>query len=77
MVVRGASDIPATGPERWISKGAERLTAEGISQEEIENLQSTKQGRALLIEASDAKPNSKRLESVLQRLRTATSQGGQ
>ena len=77
IAVRGASDIPATGPERWISRGAERLTAEGISKEEIENLQSTKQGRALLIEASDAKPNSKRLESVLRRLRTATSQGGQ
>jgi hypothetical protein len=62
------------GPEMWASNGARILLQNGISESEIEDLKKTKRGQALLIEASDAKPGSVRMESVLKQIRTA---GGQ
>lgn len=67
---------PKKGPEKWVSTGANKLNQAGISQDIIDSLRQSKQGRDLLIEASDASPGSKRMESVLKRIRTA-NQGGQ
>ncbi len=72
-----SSPVPTRGPERWVNDGANKLNQAGVSQEEIEALRSTKEGRDLLIEASDASINSRRMESVLQRIKTATRQGGE
>lgn len=69
-------DAPKKGPEKWVNDGAEKLNSVGIPQEEIERLRQTKEGRDLLIEASDASPNSKRMEAVLRRLRASNQEGG-
>lgn len=68
---------PKKGPEKWVNDGAQKLEQVGIPKDQIQKLRGTKQGRNLLMEASDASPNSKRMESVLRQIRTATSQGGQ
>ena len=76
MSVASNEDKPQKGPEKWVNTGASKLNQAGISQDIIESLRQSKQGRDLLIEASDASPGSKRMESVLKRIRTA-NQGGQ
>jgi len=63
------------GPEKWVNDGARVLLENGVSSKDIESLKQTKQGRNLLIEASDAKPGSVRMDGVLKKIRTA--QGGQ
>lgn len=74
----GVFAAPATserGQERWITTGARKLQEAGISQDQLEQLRSTKAGRNLLIDASDASPGSRRLDSVLKRIREM--KGGQ
>lgn len=70
------NDRPTKGPEKWVLDGIDKLNQAGIPAEELEALRGTKQGRNLLIEASDATPGSKRMESVLKRIRIASA-GGQ
>jgi hypothetical protein len=75
--VRSAqNEKPKGGPEKWVTDGINNLNQAGIPMEDLEALKATPKGRELLIEASDASPKSKRMESVLKRIRTA-SQGGQ
>ena len=64
------NEKPTKGPDKWVNVGAETLQQSGISEDQIEQLKKSKSGRDLLIEASDAKPNSKRIESVIKRIRT-------
>ena len=52
---------PAKGEELWMQKGAEKL---GIDSEKV----TSKQGKQLLIEASDLPPDSKRLKTIKQQL---------
>lgn len=52
---------PAKGEELWMQKGAEKL---GIDSEKV----TSKQGKQLLIEASDLPPDSKRLKMIKQQL---------
>lgn len=76
-----SEDLPSPqndkGPQRWIRVGAEKLNQAGISPAEIEALRKTKAGQSLLIDASDASPDSVRMKSIIQKIRTASSQGGQ
>lgn len=74
---RAAENKPQKGPDKWVLDGIEKLNQAGIPQDHLETLRQSKSGRDLLIEASDAAPGSKRMESVLRRIRTATAQGGQ
>jgi hypothetical protein len=62
---RRPSGIPKGGPDRWARTGAERL---GISGLEAESLMQSKRGKQLLIEASDLKPGSKRLQSIKEQI---------
>lgn len=71
------NERPKKGPEKWVLDGIDKLNQAGIPAQDLEALRASKQGRDLLIEASDAAPGSKRMESVLRRIRTATAQGGQ
>lgn len=71
------NERPKKGPEKWVLDGIDKLNQAGIPAQDLEALRTSKQGRDLLIEASDATPGSKRMESVLRRIRTATAQGGQ
>lgn len=73
--MRSADERPSKGPEKWVLDGIDKLNQAGIEKDQLEVLKGTKQGRDLLIEASDASPNSKRMESILKRVRSA-SRGG-
>lgn len=59
---------PIKGSEKWVNDGATKLEQSGLDPQEIEQLKKSKSGRELLIEASDAKPNSQRMKSVLKRI---------
>lgn len=74
-IPKAAEERPQKGPERWVNDGIETLNQAGVPMEQLEQLKTTQKGRALLMDAQGAKPGSKRLESVLQRIRTAS--GGQ
>jgi hypothetical protein len=52
---------PSGGEARWIQSGAQKL---GLGGSDVRDLQSTAQGRRLLIEASDLKPGSKAIQRV-------------
>lgn len=65
-----SDDEPTKGTQKWVNDGAAKLEQSGLDSKEIEQLKKSKPGRELLIEASDAKPNSKRMDSVLKRIRT-------
>lgn len=53
------------GEDRWAMRGAEKL---GVSPELAERAMKTKEGKRLLIEASDLSAGSKRLETILKQL---------
>jgi hypothetical protein len=61
----GAAPAPKGGPDRWARTGADRL---GISGDEASRLMQSKRGKQLLIEASDLKPGSKRLQSIKEQI---------
>lgn len=79
--VRGAAELFSTkdlrGYDRWEQNGADLLKEQGVDQAVIDKLKETKKGKQLLIEASDAKPNSKRMQSVLDKVRTGFMDGGE
>jgi hypothetical protein len=52
---------PSSGEARWIQSGTEKL---GLESSEAKALQSTAQGRRLLIEASDLKPGSPAMQKI-------------
>lgn len=58
------------GYDKWAQNGANLLKEQGVDQNTIDKLQNSKTGRDLLIEASDSKPNSQRLNSVIKKIQT-------
>lgn len=70
-----AEEKPTKGPEKWVNDGIENLNRAGIPMETLEALRSNPKGRKLLIEAQGAKPNSTRMKSVIQKIRTASAGG--
>lgn len=60
---------PSGGPDRWAQTGLERL---GISGPEAQKLLKSKEGKRLLIEASDLKPGSPRLKKIKEQIQRGT-----
>jgi hypothetical protein len=59
-------DAPRTGPERWARTGLEKL---GIQNQELASrLLSSKEGKRLLIEASDLQPGSRAMKRIQERI---------
>lgn len=73
--LKSAEEKPTKGPEKWVNDGIENLNRAGIPLETLEALRSDPKGRKLLIEAQGAKPNSTRMKSVIQKIRTASAGG--
>lgn len=65
------------GETKWMRVGGDNLSQAGISPSEIEALQSSKAGRSLLIEASDASPDSKRMQAILKKIKTSSLNGAE
>ncbi len=74
---RAAEAEPKRGEEKWADDGMKKLIESGIEASAAEALMNTTKGRKLLIEASDLKPGSKAMNSVLARIQTASANGGQ
>ncbi len=71
------NDKPQKGPEKWARDGVKRLIDAGVDQESAEALLKTKEGRSLLFDASDAPKDSARMQSVLRRIKSASTNGGE
>ncbi|MBL7545623.1 MAG: hypothetical protein JNL11_17520 [Bdellovibrionaceae bacterium] len=67
---KAADNKPLKGEEKWASDGAKKLIDSGIDPEIIEKIKSDKKGKRLLIEASDVKPDSKAMQSIINKIRT-------
>lgn len=76
-IPRSVEDQPQKGPEKWARDGVNRLIDAGVDQESAEALLKTKAGKDLLIEASDAPKDSARMKSVLKRIKSASTNGGE
>lgn len=76
-IPRSAEDQPQKGPEKWARDGVNRLIDAGVDQESAEALLKTKEGRSLLFDASDAPKDSARMKSVLKRIKSASTNGGE
>jgi hypothetical protein len=71
-------DPPTKGPQKWANDGIEMILKSDqsdIDRETLEKLKETKRGQMLLEEASSAK-NKKAMESVLKKIRSASSSKG-
>lgn len=66
------------GPEKWASDGANKLNAHGeLTPEEIEKLKQTKEGKEVLIKASDLESKSKAMDNLVKKIRTSSIERGQ
>lgn len=74
---------PLKGPDKWAYDGVEKIIEHDKNGEindsaVIQELLKTKQGKKLLIEASDLTPGSKAMEGVMQKIRTGyLNKGGE
>ncbi|CAB4152427.1 hypothetical protein UFOVP610_11 [uncultured Caudovirales phage] len=73
-----AMKVPTEGPEKWASDGANKLNAHGeLTPDEIESLKKTKQGKEILIKASDLDSKSKAMDNLVKKIRTSSNERGQ
>lgn len=70
--VAESEDEPKKGPQKWMKDGASIIqkSDNSISQSQIDELMKTKKGQDLLIQASDLKPGSKAMDSIMKKIRT-------
>lgn len=65
------------GPDKWARDGEEKLRSQGLDQATIDKIKKSKNGKSILIRASDLKPNSKAMNALLESIRTGEVQGGE
>lgn len=56
------------GQARWMSKGSQAMQESGFSKDKINELMKTKKGQSLLIRASDLKPGSKAMQTLIKEI---------
>lgn len=73
------NENPKKGPDKWANDGAEKLlkTDASISPELINELKKSKQGKDLLIRASDLRPGSEQMNKLILKIKTSYLQGGE
>lgn len=72
--VADAEDRPTKGPKKWMNEGFSKLKVHDkngdIPQTTFDELMKTTKGQELLIQASDLKPGSKAMDSLMKKIRT-------
>jgi hypothetical protein len=62
---RSPALLPKSGPDKWARDGAAKL---GLSPSETQRLMQSKEGKAYLIQASDLKPGSARMQRIKEQI---------
>lgn len=68
---------PTKGPTKWANDGFEKLSQHGAGGLDREALMNDPKARELLIQASDLKPGSKAMDSVLSKIKARAAKGGE
>lgn len=72
--VADTEDKPTKGPKKWMNEGFSKLKVHDkngdIPQKTFDELMQTTKGQELLIQASDLKPGSKAMDSLMKKIRT-------
>lgn len=79
---QSSANTPKKGLDKWVEDGIKKLQKHDVSgeiseQSIIDQLKQTKQGRNLLIQASDLKPGSKAMDRVAEQIRSGYLDGDQ